>query len=131
MEPIVQNAGALKLPPRSISVISVKAPIKLNTKHINPVNATDDLLSGIIPLAVDHKMDHKYLKLLKIPLFNTEHHTKYIQRKTIIGILQPIEIEILKSAMSHGPEMILIKQIVQWNYHLCHLNNVFNQNIAF
>ena len=34
MEPIVQNSGALTLPPRSISVISVQAPTELNTKHL-------------------------------------------------------------------------------------------------
>ena len=42
---------------------------------------------------MDHKIDHKYQKLLKIPLLNTEHDTIHIPRKTIIGHLKPIEIE--------------------------------------
>ena len=42
---------------------------------------------------MDHKIDYTYPQLLKIPLFNTEHDTIHIPRKTIIGILQPIEIE--------------------------------------
>ena len=49
----------------------------------------DDLLSGILPLAVDHK----YPSLLKIPLPNTEYNTIHVPRKAIIGKLQPIEIE--------------------------------------
>ena len=32
MEPLVKNAGALQLPPRSISIISVQAPTEQNTK---------------------------------------------------------------------------------------------------
>ena len=81
MEPIVQNTGALTLAPRSISVISVQVPTKLNLKHLYQPDAADDLPSGIIPLAVDHKIDHKYPKLLKIPLCNTEYNTIYILRK--------------------------------------------------
>ena len=49
----------------------------------------DDLLVNIIPLAVDHK-------LLNIPPLNTEHDTIHVQRKIIIGKLQPIEIEDIK-----------------------------------
>ena len=44
-----------QLPPKSISQLSVQAPTELNTKHIYQPIATDDLLSGIIPLAVAHK----------------------------------------------------------------------------
>ena len=37
-----------------------------------------------MPLAMDHKVHHKYPKLLKILLLNTEHGTVHIPRKTII-----------------------------------------------
>ena len=67
-EPIKQNWGALQFPPRSTSVIAVQTPTELNTKHIYQLNASEDLPSGIIPLAVDHRIDHKYPKLLNIPL---------------------------------------------------------------
>ena len=56
------------------------------------MNATDDLPSGIILLAVDCRIDHKYPKLLNKPLLNTKYNADHIQRKTTIGILQPIEI---------------------------------------
>ena len=84
MEPTVQNAGALELPSRSISVIAVQAPTELNTQHIYQLNASDDLLSGIIPLAVNHRIHEKYQKMLEIFLLNTEHDTIHILRKTII-----------------------------------------------
>ena len=73
------------LPSRSITVISVQAPTELNTNHIYQLDTKDDLLSGIIPLAVDHKIDHKYPKSLKMPLLNTYYETIYIPRKTLIG----------------------------------------------
>ena len=57
-EPIIQNAGAHTLPPRSI-LISVQAPTKLNTRHVFQLNATDNLPPGIISLAVGHKIDHE------------------------------------------------------------------------
>ena len=62
--------GALQLPPRSISVIAVQAPTELNTKHL-PTNASDDQPLGIIPIAVTHRLLHKYPNLLKITLPNT------------------------------------------------------------
>ena len=71
----------------------VQAPTKLSQKYIYELNATDDLPSGIIPLAVDHRIDNKYPNPLNIPLQNTEYNTNHIPRKTIIGKLQAIEIE--------------------------------------
>ena len=44
-------------------------------------------------LAVDHKIDHRYPKLLKISLLNTENNTVQIPWKPIIGNLQSIEVE--------------------------------------
>ena len=91
-EPIVQNAGAFTLPPRSISVISIQAATELKTKHLYQLDTVDDLPLGIIPLAMNHKID-KYPKLMKVPLLNTEQDTVHIPRKTVIGSLQPIEVE--------------------------------------
>ena len=65
MEPIVQTSGALTLPPRRISVISVQAPTKLDAKHLYQQDVAEDPPSDIIPLEIDHKIDHKYPKLLK------------------------------------------------------------------
>ena len=92
MRPIVWNSGALTLPPRSISVISVQSPTDIGTKHLYQLDAADDLPSGIIPLAVGHKIHHKQPKLFKIPLINTQHSSVCNLRKTIIGNLQPIDV---------------------------------------
>ena len=97
-EPIRQNVGAHKLPPRSISIISVQVPIELNIKHLYKLNTPDDILSGIIPLPVDHKIDHKCPKLLKIHLLNMGYDSIHAPRKIIIGKLQPTEIEHIESS---------------------------------
>ena len=60
------------LPTRSVSAMSVKAPTELNTRHLYQLDATDNLPPGIISLAVDHKIDHKYSKILCIPLLNID-----------------------------------------------------------
>ena len=42
-KPIIHNAGASNLQPRSISVITVQTPIELNTQHIYALDASNDL----------------------------------------------------------------------------------------
>ena len=93
---IIQNSGSFILPTRSISVISVQAPTELNTRHLYQLDVTGDLPPGIIPLAVICKIDHKYPKLLQIPLLNTEHNSVHILGKTITGKLLPIDVTDLK-----------------------------------
>ena len=61
-KPIICIAGALYLQPRSISLIMVQTPVELDTEDIYTLNASDNLPSGIFPLAVDFKNDHKYPK---------------------------------------------------------------------
>ena len=73
--------------------MSVQAPNELDTKYFYQLDATDYLPSGFIPLAVNHKINGEHPKLMKISLLNTEHNTVHIPRKTIIGNLQPIDVE--------------------------------------
>ena len=61
-------------------------------RHLYQLDDIDDLLSGVMYLAVDHKIDHKYPKLLKIPLLNKDYNTFHIPRKTIIGKLQSLDV---------------------------------------
>ena len=91
-ESIIHNSRSTMLPPRSVSVISVKVSTKLNTRHLYQLNAADKLLPHIIPLAVDHKIYHNNVKLKCIPLLNMEHNTANVPRKAVIGKLQPIDI---------------------------------------
>ena len=88
MEPILQNAGALQLPWRSIFVIAVQAPTEQNTQCIYQLNTSDDLPSGLICLAVNQRIHHKYPTLLNIPLLNREFDTIH---NTVIGTLHPID----------------------------------------
>ena len=37
------------LPPKSVSVISLKVPRELNTRHLYQLDATDNLPPGIVP----------------------------------------------------------------------------------
>ena len=76
-----------------MSVITVQIPTGLNTQHIYALYASDDLPLDLIPLAVDDKINHKYPKSLSIPVFNTTYDRVDIPRETVIGRLNPIEIE--------------------------------------
>ena len=63
-KPIIGNSGTFYPQSRSVSVITIQAPTDLNPKHIYKLSTSDNLPDGLIPLAVDHKVDHKYAKLL-------------------------------------------------------------------
>ena len=70
-KPILQTAGAFYLQPRSISIIIVQAPINLEPQCICEFSTSNDLPLGLIPLAVNHKINHKYPKLLNTYILNT------------------------------------------------------------
>ena len=65
------------LPASSISAISLQAPAEVNTKHLYTLDVADDFPLGIMSLTVDHKIELKCQKLLKIPLLyaNTTQFT--------------------------------------------------------
>ena len=75
-----------------MSVIAVQVLAEPNTKHIYQLNSSDDLPSGNILLALDNRIDHKYTKLLNIPLHDTEYDAVHMPIKTVIGKLQPLDI---------------------------------------
>ena len=62
LKPIIHNPGAFYLKPRSMSVIMVQAPTEFDKQHIYTINSSDDLPLGLIPLAINHEIDHKYPK---------------------------------------------------------------------
>ena len=88
-KPIVWNAGALYLQPRDLWIIAVQAPTEIKPQYIYELNTNDDLQSDLIPLAVDHRINHKCPKLSNIPILSMAH----IPKSTIFGILKPVEIE--------------------------------------
>ena len=92
-KPITHNAGALHLQLRNMSVITIQAPSELNIQHIYQLNTSDFLPSGLIRLAVDHRIHQKYPKLLSVPIHNTVNDTVHFQRTTVPGTLYPIDIK--------------------------------------
>ena len=70
---IVCNAGAFYLQPGGISKITVLAPTEFKPQYVYELSTGDDSPSQFIPLAVDHKINHKYSKLLNIPILNMAH----------------------------------------------------------
>ena len=90
---IIHNVGALWLQPRSLSVIKVQAPTELDTQHIHQLNASDDLLSYIIPQADGHRIHDKYPKFLSMVILNTAYDAVHIPKTNVIGTWYPIEIE--------------------------------------
>ena len=65
----------------------------LNTQHIYALDANNDLLFGLIPLAVDHKINHTYPKSLCIPILHTAYDSVHVPRTIMFGTLNPTEID--------------------------------------
>ena len=55
---------------------------RIKSQHMYELDSSDDLPDGLIPLAVNHKVNHTYSKLLKIPVLNTSYKRVYIPRST-------------------------------------------------
>ena len=79
---------------RNINIHSSFTELKL--QYIYELIARHDLLSDLIPLAVDYKVNHRYPKLLNIPIQNIAHSRVYIPKSTICGTLILAEIENVK-----------------------------------
>ena len=73
-KPIVQNSGAVYLQSRSMPIITVQAPMELNPRHSYELSSSDDLSLGLIPLAVDHRINHKCPKSLNIPILSMAYN---------------------------------------------------------
>ena len=93
-ETIIHNAGAFYLQSRGISVTTVHTPTEVNTQHIYALDASDDLPSGLIPLVVDHFINHTYPKSLSILTPNTKYDRVCIPKATVFSMLNSNEIEI-------------------------------------
>ena len=73
--------------------ITVQVLTELEPQYTYELSASKDLPSDLSPYAVDHKINHKYPKLLNIPILNTAHSRVHIPKSTIFGTLKPVEIE--------------------------------------
>ena len=69
--PMMKTNGRVTLPPMSVSIIKVKIPKLTNTTDLYKVNAdTFQLPESIILLDILHRVDHKTLQHLNVPVLN-------------------------------------------------------------
>ena len=68
--------------PTTQKCVSYHSPIKreFKPKHIYELNTSNDLPDQVIPIAVDHSINHKYPILLNTPVLNTSCNRVYVQR---------------------------------------------------
>ena len=72
---------------------TVPAPTELKTQHIYEFSTSDAFPLDPIPLAVDHRINHKYPNLINLPILSMAHRRLDIPRSTVFVTLKPIEIE--------------------------------------
>ena len=92
-KPMFLNTEACYLKPRSVSIITVQAPTELKPQNIYKLTTSEDLLGWLIPLAAEHKVNHKYPKLLSICVLNTSYDRVYVPRLMVFGMLKPLDTE--------------------------------------
>ena len=74
----------------------VQTPTELDTQCIYALDTSDDLPLALLPLVVDHKINHKYPKLLCKPILITSYDRAHVPRATGFSVLNVIEIESTK-----------------------------------
>ena len=74
--PILKTKGKVTLPPMSVSEGEIKMLMVPNTNNLYELNFdTFQLPERVISLDVLHRMDHKTLKSLNIPIMNVNDST--------------------------------------------------------
>ena len=79
--------------PKDILIITVQAPTALKPQNIYELSSSNDLPSDHTPSVVNHKINHKYPKLLHKPILNKAHTRIYIPQWTIFRTLEPVQTE--------------------------------------
>ena len=90
-EPIIKTKGKIKLNPKSITVVSVKTPPKVDASQVYKLNHKFPLPSSVILIDVIHKFDHKIPQELKIPILNTNDNVTNITKSTALVSLRSAE----------------------------------------
>ena len=75
-KPKLKTKGKVTLPTMSVCVVEIKMPMVCNTNNLYELNFDIfQLLEGVIPLDVLHRMDHNTPKTLNIPIMNVNNKT--------------------------------------------------------
>ena len=88
---IIKTKNKVTLSPMSVSIIEVKTPKIPNTTNLYKVCAdTFQLPEGIILLDILHRVDHKTLQHMNIPILNAKQIPCNIDRNMPIASLNPV-----------------------------------------
>ena len=88
--PKLKNKDKITVPLMSISIVEIKMPTLQNTTNLYELNLdTFQLPKGVIPLDVLHRIDHKTLQNLSIPILNTNNSFCSIPKNSPIATLAP------------------------------------------
>ena len=88
---IIKTKGKVSLPHMSVSIIEVKTPKFSNTTNLNELSAdTFQLQGGIILLGIFHRVCHKTLQYLNIPVLNTNNVPCSIGKNMPIVSMHPV-----------------------------------------
>ena len=68
----------------------VKSPPCVNHDSLHNIQFDRQLPSGIIPLYIAHKLNHKHHRELLLPLLNISQKEVKIPKKPILGSINPI-----------------------------------------
>ena len=86
--PILKTKGKIILPPIPVSVIEIKTQTLPNTNNVYELNFdTFQLLQGVIPLDILHRVIHKTPQILNILILNTNNSFSSISRNSPIATL--------------------------------------------
>ena len=87
---IIKTKGRVTLQPGSISIIEVKTPKLTDTTNLYEMNAdTFQLPEGVILLDALHRVNHKTLQHLNIPVLNTNNIPCSIGKNMPIASMHP------------------------------------------
>ena len=91
MESVIKTKGKIKLKPHSITIITVKTCPNIDINHVYELNHKFSLPSGVIPIGIISKFDHKIPQELKILILNTNNNVTNITKSTAIVSLRSTE----------------------------------------
>ena len=82
--------GSITLPPVSVSILEVKTPKLKNTTNLYKMNAvTAQLSEGMILLDILHRVNHKTLQYLNVPVLNANNVPCNIGKNMPIASMHP------------------------------------------
>ena len=87
---LAKMKGQYNMQGRSVKWITVKSQPQLNHDSIHGIQFNRQLPSGIVPLDITHKLNHKHPRKLLIPLLNISHNEVKIPKNTILGSISSI-----------------------------------------